>query len=248
MPRPHVPESTRASGPASRGGWAASPPLCAQSERHRPAQVEGEVLGLEGACARWCPQREQPERGSAEHVSHLPHRLLQVGVQPSHATGEEGVHHALWEVATQVCLEEGDHLGLVGLPVKQQHQWLCLCRTGSRAKRLAACQWPTQGLQLGLHGPGVPSGPACSQHGDTLCAGSVAMRAEGRRQPVPTSSPAGPPVPCTLPPAACRGEGSLCLLDSGRTQAAVLHAVWAFLGSRHLSKGSARSEQPSRQH
>lgn len=139
------------------------------------------------------------------HASHLPHRLLQVGVQPSHAAGEEGVHHALREVATQVRLEEGDHLGLVGLPVKRQQGWLCLCRPGSRAKRPAARQWPGPSLQLGLPGPGVPSGPACSQDGGALCAGSVAVQAASRGQPVPTSSPAGPPVPCTPLPAACRG-------------------------------------------
>lgn len=46
----------------------------------------------------------------------LPHRLLKVGVELSHASREEGVHHTLREVATQVCLEEGDQVGFVGLP------------------------------------------------------------------------------------------------------------------------------------
>lgn len=48
----------------------------------------------------------------------LPHGLLKVGVELGHAAREEGVYHALREVATQVCLEERDQLGLVGLPEK----------------------------------------------------------------------------------------------------------------------------------
>lgn len=48
----------------------------------------------------------------------LPHSLLKVGVELSHAAREEGVYHTLREVATQVCLEECDQLGFVGLPEK----------------------------------------------------------------------------------------------------------------------------------
>lgn len=48
----------------------------------------------------------------------LPHGLLKVGVELGHAAREEGVYHALWEVATQVCLEERDQLGFVGLSEK----------------------------------------------------------------------------------------------------------------------------------
>lgn len=46
----------------------------------------------------------------------LPHCLLEVGVELSHASREEGVYHTLREVATQVCLEECDQLGFVRLP------------------------------------------------------------------------------------------------------------------------------------
>lgn len=49
----------------------------------------------------------------------LPHGLLKVGVELSHAAREEGVYHALREVAAQVCLEEGDQIGFVGLPEKE---------------------------------------------------------------------------------------------------------------------------------
>lgn len=46
----------------------------------------------------------------------LPHGLLKVGVELSHAAREEGVHHTLRKVAIQVCLEERDQVGFVGLP------------------------------------------------------------------------------------------------------------------------------------
>lgn len=46
----------------------------------------------------------------------LPHGLLKVGVELSHAAREEGVHHTLRKVAIQVCLEECDQVGFVGLP------------------------------------------------------------------------------------------------------------------------------------
>lgn len=49
-------------------------------------------------------------------VMEFPHGLLKVGVELSHAAREEGVYHALREVAAQVCLEEGDQIGFVGLP------------------------------------------------------------------------------------------------------------------------------------
>lgn len=52
-------------------------------------------------------------------VMELPHGLLKVGVELSHAAREEGVYHALREVAAQVCLEEGDQIGFVGLPEKE---------------------------------------------------------------------------------------------------------------------------------
>lgn len=44
------------------------------------------------------------------------HGFLQVGIEASHAAGEEGVHHAPREVAAEVGLEERDQVGLVGLP------------------------------------------------------------------------------------------------------------------------------------
>lgn len=49
----------------------------------------------------------------------LPHSLLKVGVELSHASREEGVHHTLRQVATQVCMEERDQVGFVGLPEKE---------------------------------------------------------------------------------------------------------------------------------
>lgn len=49
----------------------------------------------------------------------LPHRLLEVVVELSHASREEGVHHTLREVAIQVCLEECDQIGFVGLPEEE---------------------------------------------------------------------------------------------------------------------------------
>lgn len=49
----------------------------------------------------------------------LPHRLLKVVVELSHAAREEGVHHTLREVATQVCLEECYQVGFVGLPEEE---------------------------------------------------------------------------------------------------------------------------------
>lgn len=52
------------------------------------------------------------------------HCFLKVGVKASHAAWEEGVHHGLREVAAQVGLEEGDQVGLVGLPGKARAE-LC---------------------------------------------------------------------------------------------------------------------------
>lgn len=59
-------------------------------------------------------------------VMELPHGLLKVGVELGHAAREEGVYHALWEVATQVCLEERDQLGFVGLPEKTNSRGVVL--------------------------------------------------------------------------------------------------------------------------
>lgn len=57
----------------------------------------------------------------------LPHRLLKVGVELSHASREEGVHHALREVAVQVCLEECDQVGFVGLPEEETAEVGLIC-------------------------------------------------------------------------------------------------------------------------
>lgn len=46
------------------------------------------------------------------------HCFLKVGIKTGHATREEGVHYALWEVTAEVGLEECDQVGLVGLSVK----------------------------------------------------------------------------------------------------------------------------------
>lgn len=44
-------------------------------------------------------------------------RLGQVAVELSHAGGEERVNHRAREEATQVCVEETEHLGFVGFSV-----------------------------------------------------------------------------------------------------------------------------------
>lgn len=63
----------------------------------------------------------------------LPHRLLKVGVELRHAAREEGVHHALREVATQVCLEERDQVGFVGLPEEETAEvgWIGIMEASS---------------------------------------------------------------------------------------------------------------------
>ena len=72
-------------------------------------------------CPNNCPSAQatavlsQPARLSTEEFLHC---FLKVGVEPSHAAGEEGVHHALREVTTEVSLEERDQAGFVWLPVK----------------------------------------------------------------------------------------------------------------------------------
>ena len=53
------------------------------------------------------------------------HSLGQVAVELWHAGGEEGVDHGAREEATQVGLEEAEHLGFVGLSgdrVEQTHK------------------------------------------------------------------------------------------------------------------------------
>lgn len=54
-PRPRVPQSTRARGPASCGGWAASPP-CAGPQRAQASPGGGRWHWAGGHCAKWCPQ------------------------------------------------------------------------------------------------------------------------------------------------------------------------------------------------
>lgn len=79
------------------------------------------VLPGSPGCPNNCPSAQamavlgQPARLSAEEFLHC---FLKVGIEPSHAAGEEGVHHTLWKVTTEVGLEERDQAGFVWLPVK----------------------------------------------------------------------------------------------------------------------------------
>lgn len=72
-------------------------------------------------CLNNCPSARatavlgQPARLSTKEFLHC---FPKVGIEPSHAAGEEGVHDALWEVTTEVSLEECDQAGFVWLPVK----------------------------------------------------------------------------------------------------------------------------------
>lgn len=48
--------------------------------------------------------------------------LGQVAVELGHAGGEERVHHRAREEAAQVCLEEREDLGFVGLPASESNK------------------------------------------------------------------------------------------------------------------------------
>lgn len=52
----------------------------------------------------------------------LLHCFLKVDIEAGHAAWEEGVHHALRQVAAEVCLEECDQPGLARLPVKAKRE------------------------------------------------------------------------------------------------------------------------------
>ncbi|KAK2510197.1 hypothetical protein MC885_017504, partial [Smutsia gigantea] len=84
-------------------------------------------LALGASQALWCPNawtstlaHGSPWPAVGRSVVEPRHCFLQVGIEGGHAAGEEGVHRALWEEPTEVCLEEGDEPGLVRCPVKVQ--------------------------------------------------------------------------------------------------------------------------------
>ena len=127
----------------------------------------------------------QPARLSAKEFLHC---FLKVGIEPSHAAGEEGVHHALWEVTTEVGLEERDQAGFVWLPVKT--------KTGLLEPRPTQGRGPNSGILLGS----LPRGPLWARFFSgwkrVLSSMIPWPHMDGQRGHTPISIPARPFIPC----------------------------------------------------